>query len=163
MSGWCPQWSSDEKICSRMVNNEVQFYEDNSFQAIANKIHMAKVANYSMAHCASKAIHVVTYVPGAKGGPSFTKMYLYPNFKDNQVIANKSFFQADSVEFKWNRPGNTVLLLTQADVSHLLNQSVVLCVLSPLSGRQDGWQLLRQAAAQLHVSQGNLLGVLHVF
>merc|ERR1711936_1109602 len=73
-------------------------------------------ANYSMAHCASKAIHVVTYVPGAKGGPSFTKMYLYPNFKDNQVIANKSFFQADSVEFKWNRPGNTVLLLTQADV-----------------------------------------------
>jgi len=116
MFGWCPQWSSDEKICSRMVNNEVQFYEDNSFQAIANKIHMAKVANYSMAHCSSKSMHVVTYVPGAKGGPSFTKMYQYPNFDDNQVIANKSFFQADSVEFKWNRPGNTVLLLTQAEV-----------------------------------------------
>ena len=116
MSGWCPQWSSEEKVCSRMVNNEVQFYEDNSFQAIAHKIHMPKVANYSMAQCASKSLHVVTYVPGSKGGPSFSKMFQYPNFEDSQVIANKSFFQADSVEFKWNRPGNTVLLLTQAEV-----------------------------------------------
>jgi len=116
MSGWCPQWSEDEKICSRMVNNEVQFYEDNSFQAIAHKIHMAKVANYSMAQGGSKGIHVVTYVPGAKGAPSFTKMYQYPNFADTQVIANKSFFQADSVDYKWNSVGTTVLLLTQSDV-----------------------------------------------
>jgi len=116
MTGWCPQWSSDEKICSRMVNNEVQFYEDNNFAAIGHKIHMAKVANYSMAHGSSKNLHVVTYVPGAKGAPSFTKMYQYPNFADNQVIANKSFFQADSVDYKWNSPGNTVLLLTQAEV-----------------------------------------------
>ena len=116
MAGWCPQWSSDEKICSRMVNNEVQFYEDNSFQAIAHKIHMAKVANYCMAHGASKNLHVVTYVPGAKGAPSFTKMYQYPNFADNQVIANKSFFQADSVDYKWNNVGSTVLLLTQSEV-----------------------------------------------
>ena len=116
MSGWCPQWSSDERICSRMVNNEVQFYEDNSFLAIKHKIHMSKVANYSMAHGSSKNLHVVTYVPGAKGAPSFTKMYQYPNFEDNQVIANKSFFQADSVDYKWNNQGNTVLLLTQNDV-----------------------------------------------
>jgi len=116
MSGWCPQWSSDEKICSRIVNNEVQFYEDNSFQAIKHKIHMSKVSNYSMAHGSSKSLHVVTYVPGAKGAPCFTKMYQYPNFDDNQVIANKSFFQADSVEYKWNNQGSTVLLLTQSDV-----------------------------------------------
>ena len=99
-----------------MVNNEVQFYEDNSFQAIAHKIHMPKVANYSMAQCSSKSLHVVTYVPGSKGGPSFSKMFQHPNFEDSQVIANKSFFQADSVEFKWNRTGTTVLLLTQAEV-----------------------------------------------
>ena len=116
MSGWCPQWSSEERICSRMVNNEVQFYEDNNFQAIADKIHMPKVANYSMAQCSSKSLHVVTYVPGSKGGPSFSKMFQHPNFEDSQVIANKSFFQADSVEFKWNRPGTVVLLLTQSEV-----------------------------------------------
>ena len=84
------------------VNNEVQFYEDNSFQAIAHKIHMAKIANYSMGQGSSKNLHVVTYVPGSKGGPSFNKMYKYPNFGDSDVIANKSFFQADSVDYKWN-------------------------------------------------------------
>ena len=27
----CPQWSKDEGICARNVNNEVQFYEGNNF------------------------------------------------------------------------------------------------------------------------------------
>jgi len=27
----CPQWSKDEKICARNVNNEIIFYEDNNF------------------------------------------------------------------------------------------------------------------------------------
>ena len=64
----------------------------------------------------SKHTHVVAYVPGTKGAPSFTKLYQYPSFSDNQVLANKSFFQADSVDFKWNSIGSTVLLLTQSEV-----------------------------------------------
>jgi len=116
MSNWCPMWSLDEKICSRMVNNEVQFYENSNFDAIAHKIHLAKVSDFSMTPGNSKNTHVVTYVPGSKGAPSFTKLYQYPSFDDNQVLANKSFFQADSVDFKWNSLGSTVLLLTQAEV-----------------------------------------------
>merc|ERR1711892_1296921 len=49
MKNWCPMWSLDEKICSRMVNNEVQFYEDSNLDAIAHKIHLAKVSDFSMA------------------------------------------------------------------------------------------------------------------
>merc|ERR1712059_29374 len=48
MSYWCPSWSADETICSRMVNNEVQFYESGKFDAIAHKIHLKKVEGYSM-------------------------------------------------------------------------------------------------------------------
>jgi len=116
MKNWCPMWSLDEKICSRMVNNEVQFYENSNFDAIVHKIHLAKVSDFSMAPGSSKNTHVVTFVPGSKGAPSFCRMYLYPSFDDNQVLANKSFFQADSVDFKWNSLGNTVLLLTQSEV-----------------------------------------------
>lgn len=116
MSNWCPMWSLDEIICSRMVNNEVQFYENSNFDAIAHKIHLAKVSDFSMAPGNSKHTHVVAYVPGTKGAPSFTKLYQYPSFSDNQVLANKSFFQADSVDFKWNSIGSTVLLLTQSEV-----------------------------------------------
>jgi len=116
MKNWCPMWSIDEKICCRMVNNEVQFYENSNFDAIAHKIHLAKVSDFSMAPGSSKNTHVVTFVPGSKGAPSFCRMYLYPSFDDKQVLANKSFFQADSVDFKWNSLGNTVLLLTQSEV-----------------------------------------------
>lgn len=115
MSYWCPSWSADETICSRMVNNEVQFYESGKFDAIAHKIHLKKVEGYSMSPNSSPT-HVVTYVPGAKGAPSFCRLYQFPAFNDNQVKANKSFFQADHVEMKWNMPGTAVLLLTQAEV-----------------------------------------------
>ncbi|PIO28250.1 hypothetical protein AB205_0026030, partial [Aquarana catesbeiana] len=43
MQNWSPCWSVDEKICARNVNNEVHFFEDNSFDTIANKLHLQKV------------------------------------------------------------------------------------------------------------------------
>lgn len=32
------------------------------------------------------------------------------------LIASKSFFQGDRVDMKWNKPGNSVLLMTSTDV-----------------------------------------------
>jgi translation initiation factor 2A len=61
--------------------------------------------------------HVVTYVPGAKGAPSFCRIYKFPNFEENQVVTNKSFYQADTVDLKWNGPGTAVLILTQVPVT----------------------------------------------
>jgi len=116
MNNWCPMWSSDEKICSRMVNNEVQFYEGQNFESIGQKLHLAKVEAYSLSPASSKLTHLVAYVPGAKGGPSFCKLYQFPLFSEHQVLASKSFFQADSVDMTWNKPGTAVLLMTQSEV-----------------------------------------------
>lgn len=113
-ANWCPLWSPDEKICSRMVNNEVQFYENGDFHNIQHKIHLAKVCDFGMSP-SRDAPHVMTYVPGLKGAPSFACLYAYPNFADTQVVARKSFFQADRVELKWNNNGTSVLLITQAE------------------------------------------------
>merc|ERR1712241_1526039 len=79
------------------------------------KIHLQKVSDFSLSP-SRETPHVVTYVPGSKGAPSFARLYAYPNFSDQQVVANKSFFQADKMEVKWNSNGNFALLLTQADV-----------------------------------------------
>ena len=98
-----------------MVNNEVQFYQNNDFSTIAHKLHMNKISDFGMSQNSGHT-YVVGYAPGAKGGPSFCKLYKFPNFEDNQVIANKSFFQADSVDIKWNSTGTSVLLLVQAEV-----------------------------------------------
>jgi len=116
MTNWCPMWSSDERICSRIVNNEVQFYEGQNFESIQYKLHLPKVQDFSLSLTPSKQTHLVTYVPGSKGAPSFCRLYQYPLFAEHQVLANKSFFQADSVEVTWNRPGTASLLLTQSEV-----------------------------------------------
>jgi len=116
MTNWCPMWSQDEKICSRMVNNEIQFYEGQNFDAIAHKLCLKNVQDFSMSLTTSKESRLVTYVPGAKGAPSFCRLYQYPLFAEHQVIANKSFFQADSVEITWNSPATVALLLTQSEV-----------------------------------------------
>ena len=57
---WAPQWTADEAVCTRMVNNEVQFFADGDFAKIANKIHVDKVSAYGMAPTGSFA----TFVPG---------------------------------------------------------------------------------------------------
>lgn len=114
-AGWCPMWTQDEGLCSRMVNNEVQFYANNDFSTVSNKIHMEKLSNFSMSSVKGSP-HIVTCVPGQKGGPSFCKLFQFPNFGDNQVLGNKSFFQADSVDIMWNSPGTGVLLLVQSEV-----------------------------------------------
>jgi len=112
---WCPVWTMDESICARMVTNEIQFYANNDFSVIANKINLQKVSEFSISPNTGKC-HVVTYVPGQKGGPSICKLWQFPNFQDNQVLANKSFFQADSLDIYWNKIGTSVLLLAQAEV-----------------------------------------------
>ncbi|XP_045200143.2 eukaryotic translation initiation factor 2A-like [Mercenaria mercenaria] len=116
-SYWAPQFSADEKICCRNVNNELHFFEDRNFDEIKTKLHLQKVAGYSLA-AAGPPYMVAGYVPGGKGQPSFVRVYKYPNFGGpNAAVANRTFFKADKVEMMWNKAGNALLLLTTTDTS----------------------------------------------
>ncbi|XP_055868994.1 eukaryotic translation initiation factor 2A-like [Biomphalaria glabrata] len=115
--GWDPEWSCDEGICVRNVNNELHFYENNNFETIANKLHLQKVSAFSLALCKPPYV-IATYVPGAKGQPSFARIYQYPNFSGPEsMLANKSFFKADRVNFFWNKIGTCLLVLTSTESS----------------------------------------------
>lgn len=46
---------------------------------------------------------VAIFVSGKKSEPSFVRLFKHPNVE--VPIANKSFFNADRVEFKWNKTG----------------------------------------------------------
>ncbi|XP_069687776.1 eukaryotic translation initiation factor 2A [Periplaneta americana] len=113
--GWEPQWTSDEKLCARNVNNEVLFYEVPNFDTVAHKIHIQKVADFSMSP-GSSPYHVLCYVPGKSGQPSFGRLFQYPKFESTNSLANKSFFQADKVDMFWNKRGSGVLLMTSTEV-----------------------------------------------
>ncbi|KAK7862837.1 hypothetical protein R5R35_000852 [Gryllus longicercus] len=114
-SGWEPQWTSDEKLCARNVNNDVLFYENANFESVVNKIHIQKVTDFSLAPGAPP-YHVLCYVPGKSGQPAFGRLFQYPKFDSQQSLANKSFFQADKVDMFWNKKGTGVLLMTSTDV-----------------------------------------------
>lgn len=114
--GWNPQWSDDENICARNVSNEVHFFENANFDAIVKKIFMQKVAYFSLAP-GSPPYHVVCFVPGIKGQPSYVRLFRYPDFQGpNCVVAQKSFFKAERTDFYWNKTGKDCIFLTSVDV-----------------------------------------------
>uniref|UniRef100_I3KL04 Eukaryotic translation initiation factor 2A n=1 Tax=Oreochromis niloticus TaxID=8128 RepID=I3KL04_ORENI len=116
VESWCPSWSEDEKICVRIVNNELHFYENNDFDSIANKLHMQKVSDFALSPGAQPS-KVAVYVPGSKGAPSFVRLYQYPAFGGpTAALANKSFFKADRVTMHWNKKASAVLVTASTEV-----------------------------------------------
>lgn len=102
---WMPGWSSDESLFALMVGGEAYFYETtspNGFDKSAQKIGGSRGGELSIAGAGSNP-HVALYVPGVKGQPSTCKLFRYPALDANQIVASKSFFQADRVEMMWNK------------------------------------------------------------
>ncbi|XP_064456682.1 eukaryotic translation initiation factor 2A-like [Ornithodoros turicata] len=115
-SDWQPQWSEDEEICARGVNNEVLVFENNAFEKPSTKLHLQKMSEFSLAP-GGKPYHMACLVPGSKGQPSFVRVFCHPHFDGpNAGVANKSFYKADRVDFFWNKKGKGLLLLTSTDV-----------------------------------------------
>ncbi|XP_006813202.1 eukaryotic translation initiation factor 2A-like [Saccoglossus kowalevskii] len=113
---WCPQWSSDESLCARNVNNEIHFFEGNNFDTIAKKLHIQKVSDFQLSP-GDMPCKVAAYVPGSKGAPSFVRIFKYPNLEGpGAALANKSFFKADRVTMLWNKRGRDLLVITTVDV-----------------------------------------------
>ncbi|XP_076665735.1 eukaryotic translation initiation factor 2A isoform X1 [Andrena cerasifolii] len=112
---WEPQWSSDEKICGMIVGADVVLYEDANFEKIVHRINIVKVAKFSISP-SNTPYHILCYMPGKPGQPSFGRLFQYPKFEATQAVANKSFFQADNVNIYWNNAGTSALLMTSTDV-----------------------------------------------
>ncbi|XP_035240981.1 eukaryotic translation initiation factor 2A [Anguilla anguilla] len=116
VQGWCPNWSDDEKIAVRNVNNELHFFENNDFNTIANKLHLQKVSEFVLSP-GPQPSKVAVYVPGSKGAPSFVRLYQYPNFGGpTSALANKSFFKSDRVTMLWNNKATAVLVTASVEV-----------------------------------------------
>ncbi|XP_025079984.1 eukaryotic translation initiation factor 2A-like isoform X1 [Pomacea canaliculata] len=114
---WEPKWSGDDEVCAVCINNELHFYEKNNFEILANKLHLQKVTGFCMAEGTAPYM-VSVYVAGAKGQPSFVRVYQYPNFGgQTAAIANKSFYKADRVHMYWNKAGTGLVILTSTESS----------------------------------------------
>ncbi|XP_043919686.1 eukaryotic translation initiation factor 2A [Protopterus annectens] len=116
MQCWCPSWTEDESICTRNVNNEMHFFENNDFGTIVNKLHLQKITDFALSP-GPLPCKLAVYVPGNKGAPSFVRLYEYPKFGGPQsALANKSFFKADKVTMLWNKKATAVLVIASTEV-----------------------------------------------
>jgi len=122
--GWCPQWTTDEKVCCvRAPNGEIVFYQDNQFSAgpLQSRLSLKGLDSYFLSPKADNNTgggRLSVYVPGQKGGPGFCKLFVSPKFNaESDAVAVKSFMNADRMEAKWSGvDGKSVLILAQAEV-----------------------------------------------
>ncbi|KIV99842.1 uncharacterized protein PV09_08511 [Verruconis gallopava] len=111
-TGWNLQYTSDEKYCARVVTNEVQFYESGDLKTVWNKLRVEGVTDFAVAP--GKTHSVAVFVPERKGQPAAVKVFNVPHF--NVPVSQKTFFKGDKVQFKWNEPGSSLIVLAQTDV-----------------------------------------------
>lgn len=72
---------------------------------IATKLRLQGVSSFEISR-GPAPYTIAAYVAGTKGAPSSVRLYRHPNFDaPGAVLANKSFFKADTVNMKWNNKG----------------------------------------------------------
>ncbi|RNA08563.1 eukaryotic translation initiation factor 2A [Brachionus plicatilis] len=106
------EWTDDEKTFALINNGELLFFSTASPETVVNRIKMENLKDFSF-NSASKCVAV--YVSGKKSEPSFIRLFKYPDLSN--AISNKSFFNADRVDFKWNKSGTNLLLLCSTETS----------------------------------------------
>jgi len=111
---WEIQWTPDDAICARNLSNEVHFFEGGNLDSVKHKLRLEGLSEYSLAP--NNRPHVCAFIPSMGGRPAGARMFKYPNFAEEDAIGRKSFFNANSVEMKWNSRGNSCLLLASTDV-----------------------------------------------
>ncbi|XP_054271256.1 eukaryotic translation initiation factor 2A [Macrosteles quadrilineatus] len=110
---WEPQWSADESLCLHTVNHEVVCYAATQLDKPAHRLTGQKVVSVSLSS-GNPPFHLLCYVPGKPGQPSFIKLYQYPKF--DTPVASKTFFQSDKVEMWWNKKGTGALVMASMEV-----------------------------------------------
>lgn len=112
---WQPQWTDDERVCAIQANSEIHFFENGNYESIANRLHLPKVMCRMSG--AGSPPHIAAHIPGNKGAPHAVRLFKYPNFDGpGSMIANKSFYKADSVDMIWNKKGSAALIVATQDV-----------------------------------------------
>ncbi|PLB39331.1 translation initiation factor 2A [Aspergillus candidus] len=111
-TGWNLQYTADEKLCARVVTNEVQFYQSDDLSKPWNRLRVEGVADFALSP--GKTNSVAVFIPERKGQPAAVKVFVVPNFAS--AVSQKNFFKGDKVQLKWNASGNTLLVLAQTEV-----------------------------------------------
>lgn len=122
-AGWKPQFTQDEKLFAKNVNNkELHFFDvTNSSNEQINinqptykyKLSDPKATFQSFQMSPGLNPSIAIFIPEKNGKPASVVIYNVPNF--NQPICLKNFFKAERCQLKWNSIGTALLALASTD------------------------------------------------
>ncbi|KAG5421789.1 hypothetical protein I9W82_000881 [Candida metapsilosis] len=122
-NGWKPQFTSEETLLSRGLNNrEIQFFElkaesdaeiNMNQPSFKYKVEDAKGTFQNFQISPGKNPSLAVFIPEKSGKPASVLIYNIPNF--NQPVCFKNFFKAERCSLKWNSLGTALLALASTD------------------------------------------------
>ena len=116
------QFTVDERLCFRSVNNEVHVLNPSDFSSgIVGKIHHKGVSQFRVSPVAvGGSVVVAVFNAEAGGNPARATLYLYALATGavDGPVASRTMFSASEANMMFNSTGSAVLVHTQADVDH---------------------------------------------
>ncbi|KAJ3118481.1 hypothetical protein HDU96_001300 [Phlyctochytrium bullatum] len=110
-NGWNVQWTSTESHMARTIPNEIHVFASSNLAEPSAKVKVENLTSFSISPVGTA---VAAFVPEKKGAPASVRVYAVGGA--GTPVAQKSFFNADYVDFHWNNEGSAVLVLTHAEV-----------------------------------------------
>ncbi|KAI3617753.1 hypothetical protein CBS9595_003662 [Malassezia furfur] len=110
------QFTEDESRCVRQAGSELQVYDPQQLtQGPVGRLRAENIGAFRLGPGAHPSVAV--FFPEKKGAPAFVKIYALTSLSTPEPthVAQKSFFKADKVTFKWNATGTSLLLMTATD------------------------------------------------
>eukprot|EP01138_Halocafeteria_seosinensis_P013700 gb/GECG01013991.1/.p1 GENE.gb/GECG01013991.1/~~gb/GECG01013991.1/.p1 ORF type:complete len:624 (+),score=81.20 gb/GECG01013991.1/:1-1872(+) len=112
------QWSDDECIACRCVNNEVHFFDGKEMStSVINRLHLPNVKQASIAPGKGPKYGIGVFVGTSNSRPAAVSFFQYPHLSPAEVIASKSFAKLDEAEFHWTADGKVVLALLSTEMT----------------------------------------------
>ncbi|KAJ3331049.1 hypothetical protein HDU76_004216 [Blyttiomyces sp. JEL0837] len=120
--GWLLNWIPDESRFARLVTGEVVFYNPQKLEeGVLNRIKVEGLKSFSLSPNKAGKQCVAVFI-GEKGGkPASVQLYDIGNIGGGP-LAQRNFFNADSVDLLWNIEGSGLLVWTHTEVDNT-NQS----------------------------------------
>ncbi|KAJ7745754.1 eukaryotic translation initiation factor eIF2A-domain-containing protein [Mycena metata] len=114
--GWDLQYTISESHAIRLVGSEIQVFRPAEWpKGIVDKLKVEGATSVSLSPGLNPSVAV--FVAERKGAPASIRIYGLLSL-DSPCTCQKTFFEADRSQIKWNDLGTQVLLLTQTEVDN---------------------------------------------
>ncbi|KRY14354.1 Eukaryotic translation initiation factor 2A, partial [Trichinella patagoniensis] len=111
---WRPMWTADESIVLRLVGSELWFIAPENLNRNVQKLTLPKLTSFSLSP-GPPPFHVAVYTASSNEKMASARLYRFSLKAPIDIIACKNF-QADRVDFHWNKNGTAVLVMAILDV-----------------------------------------------